>query len=247
VPVAIARDRAPGPPTEPPRLTPTPLVRLLSLRVEAAALAEARSLLAPEERAHADRGTAPVARQRIVLRAALRRLAGEALQLSPASVPIRRGRHGRPELEVPGVDLSCSRSGEHGLVAISIDRRIGIDIERISPWDEAVLEEPWLSDSEQRSLRGLDGTPGAIAVTRCWTRKEAVLKGIGTGLLREAADLEAGVRAGTVSVDGWEVADLPAPAGHLASVATRPDPRHQTPHPAAPTVPERSARGHDRA
>jgi 4'-phosphopantetheinyl transferase len=248
VPVVTARDRAPGPSTASPARPSNPVVRLLSLHVEGGALAEARALLTSEERAHADRGIPPVARRRIVLRAALRRLAGEVLGLSPASVPIRTGRHGRPELDVPGVDLSCSRSDEHGLVAVSFGLRIGVDIERIAAWDDAVLDEPWLSENERRALSVLTRTPGAIAVTRCWTRKEAVLKGIGTGLLRTAADIAVGVAAGPVSVGSWRVDDLPAPEGHLASIATRPDPDLPAiTHPAASAVPERSSRGHDRA
>src|SRR3954470_9513112 len=152
MPVVTVRDRAPGSSAPPAAGPSNPVVRLLSLQVEGAALAEARALLTVGERAHADRGVPSVARRRIVLRAALRRLAGETLALSPASVPIRTGRHGRPELEVPGVDLSCSRSDEHGLVAVSFGLRIGVDIERIAAWDDAVLDEPWLSENERRAL-----------------------------------------------------------------------------------------------
>jgi 4'-phosphopantetheinyl transferase len=244
VPVVDARRRAPRPLTQPPAEPPTPAVRLVPLDLDAPALAAGRSLLTDEERAHADRGTAPVARQRIALRAGLRRLAGDVLGLPPSDVPLRTGAHGRPELDVPGFDVSCSRSGGLGLVAVAFRQRVGVDVERVTAWDDAVLAEQWLTDSERRQLTALVPASRAAAAARCWTRKEAVLKGIGTGLLAPADELEVGIAAGAVLVAGWRVADLPVPGGHVATLATRILSRPVPVHPVPTAHPDRSPDGH---
>lgn len=199
---------------------PEPHVRIVPLDLHADALAAARRLLTVAERAHADRGAPPVARRRIALRAGLRRLAGDLLDLPPAAVPLRAGKHGRPELDVPGVDVACSRAAEIGLVAVAIERRMGADVEPVVPWRDSVLDEAWLSPGERTALLALTPSERATAVARCWTRKEAVLKAVGTGLTSDPAELEAGVAPGSAVVAGWLVEPVPAPAGFVANIAT---------------------------
>jgi 4'-phosphopantetheinyl transferase len=214
------------------------------LALDDQALATERQLLTIPERAHADRGTAVVARRRTALRAGLRRLAGEALGLPPTMVPIRTGEHGRPELDLLGVDVSCSRSGNLGLVAVSFGMRIGIDIERITPWHDDLLTETWLTDAERRALGALDPIAAAVAAARCWTRKEAVLKGIGSGLTGEMAGLETGVEDGPAVVAGWHLSTVRVPSKHVATVATLAQAAPAAvPHSAASAAAERSLHG----
>ncbi|RBY89592.1 4'-phosphopantetheinyl transferase superfamily protein [Blastococcus sp. TF02A-30] len=199
-----------------------PVVRLVPLERDPVALAADRRLLHADERAHADRATAAVARRRIALRAALRRLTGSFLALPPAAVPLHAGEHGRPELDVEGADVACSRSGEHGLVAVAVGCRMGVDVEQIAPWSHDALDEGWLSPAERAALLDLAPPARALAATRCWTRKEAVLKGTGSGLTDHLAALEVGVVPGPVVVGDWLVEDVPAPRGFVASIATSP-------------------------
>lgn len=216
MPAARARRRA----TKDVSALPAPLVRLVSLDLDADALAAARRLLSEAELLHADRGAPPVARRRSALRAGLRRLAGDVLDLPPAAVPLHTGEHGRPELDVPGVDVACSRAGDLGLVALAVGRRIGVDVERVAPWRDSVLDEGWLSPAERSALLALDPPARGTAVARCWTRKEAVVKAGGTGLTRDLAGLRTGVAPGRSVVGGWLVAPVPMPGGLLASIAT---------------------------
>ena len=193
MPVSLVHRGAPLPGSTAPADRRGPLVRTLLLDLGDPALAADGHLLTVVERAHADRGTAAVARRRTALRVGLRRLAGDVLGIPPRDVPIVAGAHGRPELHVPGVDVSCSRSGDLGLVAVSVGGRIGIDAEEIVPWNDDVLAEGWLSSAERHGLRALDRTARARAVARCWTRKEAALKGLGSGLTASMGELEAGI------------------------------------------------------
>lgn len=197
------------------------LIRQVPLDLDPGLLPAARAVLSTPERAHADRGSASVAHRRTALRAALRHLAGEMLGLDAAEVPISAGEHNRPELQVPGADLGCSRSGEVGLVAVARGHRIGIDVERVLPWDDGVLAEQWLAPSEQAELIAVAPPVRALAATRCWTRKEAVLKGLGSGLHGPLAELVVGTAEGPVLVAGWLVVPVPVPPGHVAALATR--------------------------
>lgn len=241
MPAVDARRRAPLPSNGLRTEHRSPVARTVSLDRDDRALAADRALLSAAERAHADRGTALVGRHRTALRAELRRLVGEVLGMPPADVPLRAGTHGRPELDVPGTDVSCSRSDGRGLVALSLTGRLGIDLERITPWHDDVLDEGWLSPGERAALRDLDPASRALAAARCWSRKEALLKGIGTGLTDAMADLEVGVDDRCVAVGGWSVGSLPAPPGTVAGIATLPD----RPLPSATSAaPERRTRGH---
>lgn len=218
------------------------LIRQVALDLDRTSLAAARAVLSEPERAHADRGSTPVARRRTALRAALRHLAGEMLDLDPSEVPISAGEHGRPELSVPGVDLGCSRSGELGLVAVVRGHRLGIDVERVAPWENGVLAEQWLAASERAELTALDTGARALAAARCWTRKEAVLKGLGAGLHGRPAQLGVGTAEPPVLVAGWLVVPVPVPPGHVAALAIRP---LSDDVPAALTAGERSSDGRD--
>jgi 4'-phosphopantetheinyl transferase len=54
-----------------------------------------------------------------------------------------------------------------------------------------------------------------------WTRKEAYLKGLGTGLGRDLALDYLGTAAPELRPPDWHVADLPMPPGHAAAFAVR--------------------------
>jgi 4'-phosphopantetheinyl transferase len=194
-------------------------VRLVDLAAHDEATARAASVLTPAELARARRGTPAVHRRRVLLRAALRVALAAELGVSPGAVPLRTAPSGRPGVEVPGLDVSCSAGGDLGLVAVGRDCRVGVDLEQVTPWTTDVLGESWLSPVEQRALTRLPATARAVATARAWTQKEAVLKARGTGLLEDPRTTVTpiGQQAGTVA--GWSVRDVPVPEGWVASLA----------------------------
>jgi 4'-phosphopantetheinyl transferase len=189
---------------------------------DVAALPRAETWLTPDELARARRGTPAVQRRRVLLRAALRVTVGDELRLPPDLVPLASTPLGRPVVAAPGdLDVSCSASGELGIVAVG-RRRIGIDVEAVAPWSAAVLDEGWLAAEERRALVRLPEAARATAVTRCWTQKEAVLKARGTGLRGDLAATVTEVGRPDGEVAGWQVHDVPVPHGWLASLAVAP-------------------------
>jgi 4'-phosphopantetheinyl transferase len=201
------------------------VIRLVDLAADDDTVARAAASLTPGELARARRGTPSVHRRRVLLRAALRAALADELGTDPARVPLTTTPAGRPELALdgPGLDASCSASGALGLVAVGRGRRVGVDVERVPPWNPEVLEEGWLSGSECRALTLLPPAARPVAATRAWTQKEAVLKARGTGLREDPAATVTAIGRADGVVAGWQVSSVPVPDGWVASLATAPE------------------------
>ncbi|HBG98956.1 MAG: 4'-phosphopantetheinyl transferase superfamily protein [Rhodobacteraceae bacterium] len=130
-------------------------------------------------------------------------------------------RAGRPVLSPNplGLDVSLSHGGGYLCLAIARGLAVGADIENI-PAPEGLGEMAALvmSPRECRVLDRLSGPGRAEAFCRLWTRREAALKGMGTGFrgndralsyLRPLAELR--FVEGRIGSARWAVA-LPAAA-----------------------------------
>ncbi|MFF0199956.1 4'-phosphopantetheinyl transferase family protein [Streptomyces sp. NPDC005017] len=158
---------------------------------------------------------------------ALRRLLGARLGVAPAEVayfreacPCCGAPHGRPAvLGVPGAPhFSLSHGGDRVLIALAA-QPVGVDVE---PYP-AASDVPGLTGAlhplERRQIAESGFAPAVF--TRVWARKEAYLKGLGTGLGRPLdADYLGGTDAGP-GPGGWSVSDVPVGDGHAAAVAVR--------------------------
>ena len=200
-------------------------LRLVDVTAGPAAVTRAAACLSPTELVRAERGTPEVRARRILLRAALRELAGEVLGIAPEAVPLVP-RPGRPALEPaadrPDIDLGASASMGIGLVAVGRGVRIGVDVQAVGEETVArALAEGWLADGEARRIATLPAREQPGALTRAWVQKEAVLKGEGVGLW---ADLSRTVTpvADRGRVSGWRLSPVPVPPGFVACLAQRP-------------------------
>ncbi|MBO1337978.1 4'-phosphopantetheinyl transferase superfamily protein [Streptomyces sp. VRA16 Mangrove soil] len=162
---------------------------------------------------------------------ALRTVLGERLGRAPGDVRLVRlpcpgcgEPHGRPAVaDAPDLHFSLSHSGDLALVAVA-PTAVGADVEELPSIEVTQDLAAVLHPMEQAELAALDAPSehrGALA--RAWVRKEAYLKGIGTGLSR-AADLDyVGTLPGSPGApDGWTIRDVAVPAGYTAAVAVAP-------------------------
>lgn len=198
-------------------------IGLVNLAVDGDAVTRAESVLTADELARARRAVPAVHRRRVLLRAALRQALASQLGMDPAAVPLTTSPTGRPE--VPGVwdiDVSCSSSSSLGIVVVSRHHRIGVDLELVREWTPDVLSEGWLAPAERAALMELPLDLRGMAATRAWTRKEAVLKGRGCGLLSDPRDVVVRITAATGTVAGWELRNVSVPDGWVASLAIAP-------------------------
>ncbi len=134
-----------------------------------------------------------------------------------------RGPHGKPGVRGHALEFSFSRSGEVALVAVAQDHPVGVDVERIRvgrPVER--IARRMFAEDEIAALESLSPPARAAAFHRCWTGKEAYVKALGTGLGHGLGRFSlAGLLAGRprAAVEAWQVAQLPAPAGHAAALA----------------------------
>lgn len=193
-----------------------------------AASADTSSLtacLSEAEQARAERFRQALHGQRHrVTWAMVRHLLARLCQRPPASLCWHAGLHGKPALlgAQPPVHFNLSHSAGWALLATSSTLELGVDVEeRSSRAHLASMAERILS-MEERGHPGPHSTSTADTDTllQTWTRKEACLKALGTGLHRdmETLTLEAALARtadahlrthGPLPELGWADVDLP--------------------------------------
>jgi 4'-phosphopantetheinyl transferase len=150
-------------------------------------LAQLRSTLATDEKSRADRFIAPQDRSNFIsARGILRKLLGTYLRRDPSGLQFEYGMHGKPFLQgQTDTSLRFSLSHSHGIAAYAIarDRNLGIDVELVREgFRSEEIAERYFSAQEREALRCLPAWESTEGFFNCWTRKEAFLKAVGSGL-----------------------------------------------------------------
>ncbi|MFE1544343.1 4'-phosphopantetheinyl transferase family protein [Streptomyces microflavus] len=166
---------------------------------------------------------------------ALRQLLGGYLDRPPAALTFVRepcpgcaGPHGRPAVVQAGggPPLHFSLAHSRGLIAVAVAPRvIGVDVERLPSPETVEACARALHPGEQAELAAAPPGERRAHFGRLWTRKEAYLKALGTGLSRHPRTdyLGSDLRRRPAR---WAVLDLPAGPEHAAAIAVpgdRPD------------------------
>ena len=146
-------------------------------------------------------------RRRFALsRAALRAILCETLSCDNDELEFGWVERGKPRAYVDGVPaplhFNVSHSGDNGMLAISLDHQIGIDIEEIDQVFrfDAIIESTFSQD-EQAVVSGGDKDCFARTFFEIWTLKEAIIKATGVGLSANLQDIETppALRVGAVT------------------------------------------------
>ncbi|HZT41129.1 MAG TPA: 4'-phosphopantetheinyl transferase superfamily protein [Chthonomonadaceae bacterium] len=145
-------------------------------------------LLSKEEMERANRFLSPQDGYRFLVgRGLLRILLGQYLQVLPQELAFTYGPHGKPsilgKIEGRAIEFNLAHSEGYALYAVTLDRRVGIDIERIRP-DRASdpIAGRFFSSAERAALRALEEAERQKAFYAYWTCKEAYTKATGQGL-----------------------------------------------------------------
>ncbi|MCY4127623.1 MAG: 4'-phosphopantetheinyl transferase superfamily protein [Gammaproteobacteria bacterium] len=158
----------------------------VDLTLDPAREAEAFAWLDERERLCWERYLPGPRRRFSLCRAALRATLCDQLDCRNDQLSFSASRHGKPFAVVQGaqssLNFNVSHSNNHGLIACSFDRRVGVDIEERSPKHNiAGLIEAVMGLEEQAELAARKGEAKLHLFYRLWTLKEALVKGLGTG------------------------------------------------------------------
>ncbi|WP_330332194.1 4'-phosphopantetheinyl transferase superfamily protein [Streptomyces sp. NBC_00536] len=158
----------------------------------------------------------------IALRRVLATYVGEpagSLEFGRGPCPCCDQQHGRPILLQPTSDLHFSLSHSSGIVLIGVASvPIGVDVEKVPTAETARVCTAALHADERAELAEVPECAGTSAFGRLWTRKEAYLKGLGTGLGRDLSLDYLGWESER-HPKGWSVVDVPAGPRHTAAAA----------------------------
>jgi 4'-phosphopantetheinyl transferase len=142
-------------------------------------------LLDADERDRAARFIEVTSRRRyIVAHAMTRFVLGQLLSLPPASVRLSVQSHGKPQIDDAPVDVrfNVSHSGGRALLAVTLGREVGVDVEQERSFDALDLARRFFSHREYGELARQPAEQQVPLFFRCWVRKESLVKALGVGL-----------------------------------------------------------------
>ena len=120
----------------------------------------------------------------IITHAVLRTILGNYLDSEPAEIEFISNKFGKPSLaeKYKRLNFNLSHSSECSVLAFSPNSEIGIDIEKIDPeFEFDLIAKAHFSEAENRFIDAGQHESSKRFYT-LWTRKEALLKAIGTGI-----------------------------------------------------------------
>ena len=148
-----------------------------------------RSLLSSEEQARAQRLKFEIHQKRFIISHGFKRsVLAKYLAIEPAHIQYQRGDKGKPSLlaadyNSQNLKFNLSHTQDIVLLAVTRDAELGVDIEymdRKTDW-EAICQR-FFTDPEQQALFSLAKEKQKSAFYQLWTRKEAYMKVLGSGL-----------------------------------------------------------------
>lgn len=159
----------------------------LDLETREPGAASAESLLSRDERGRAERLRISAARLRwIAARGGLRQLLGRYLATEPSDIRFTYGQLGKPHLagaSAPPLRFNLSHSDGIALIAVTLQREVGVDVERVrADFPHLRVARRVFSPEDAASLGTIP--PGELprAFFTAWVHREACLKAHGLGV-----------------------------------------------------------------
>jgi 4'-phosphopantetheinyl transferase len=184
-------------------------IGLLASQVQ---LGQLRKLLSDDELERADRFRFERHRRRFITgRAVVRILLGKYANRPPEALDFSYNSHGKPSLKESGsLEFNFTNSRDLSLLCIARQAQLGIDLEHLGRHaDYAGIANRFFAEREVEELFSLPESRRHAAFLTGWTRKEAYIKALGTGL--------------SLPLDKFAVTIDPEAAPALISADDRPD------------------------
>lgn len=195
-------------------------------------IARMRAWLSDEERKRADNLHHANHRKCFVISHGMtRRIVGHYTNTQPQKLEFSCYSHGKPRLcqqrKSCNVEFNLSHSGQLALLAVSCDHPLGLDIEQINPAvNISDITGRFFTQEECAFIMSLPTTEQTTVFYKLWTCKEALIKGIGTGLTLALDSFTVSfdkdqpvIRSNESEYDNWSLRCLKPASGYAASIA----------------------------
>ena len=194
------------------------------------------SMLSGEERRRATRFRFEKDRKRFIAgRGVLRLILAFYLNTEPEQLQFSYGAYGKPYVPQGScemaVQFSLCHSHEVALYAFALGRNVGVDVEHVRHFpDIEQMSTRYHTEKENAVFKPLPTSQKVRAFFQSWTRKEAYLKGIGTGLAQPPERIDASMAPGespptintqedAVETSGWSMASFTPDPDYVAALA----------------------------
>lgn len=170
-------------------------------------------------------------------RALLRTILASYAASSPTELLFRYSDKDKPSLSAGHsgnqIEFNVSHSGATALLAFARGRELGVDVEHIREnFDAVAIAQRFFSAHEQSELAALAPSEKFQAFFRCWTRKEAYIKAVGTGLSLPLDQFDVSLRPGDRSAllatrpdkaeaALWSLQEVSAGSGYVGALCVR--------------------------
>ena len=192
--------------------------------------------LSAQERQRADKFRFEHSRHQFVTtRARLRQCLALATGKRASEIEFELGPSGKPFLagnsQTSELQFNVSHTDSLALIAITRGQRIGIDVESLTRnVQHNQVSQNFFSATEKAAIAALPDDQAPASFFACWTRKEAVLKAIGTGIAHgldsfavatdpEIVHCRTELQSEDGSVETWRVESLSCGAGFMGALA----------------------------
>lgn len=167
------------------------------------------------ERARADRFRFDRDRERFILgHGLLRELLSEHLNMAPRDVRILRGEFGKPYLSDLPFHFNLSDTKDAVIIALSFDQEIGVDVETMDrKVDHEGVSEHYFTAEEVEDIQA--SADRKLRFLELWTRKEAVLKASGIGIMEDLRALRVNAEHNANRITHPDMIRLADPEYHL--------------------------------
>ena len=184
----------------------------IDLNINEKELDALKGLLSPEELSRFGRFRSDDQKRRFAAaRGNLRRILSRYTGEKPQDMVFEYGEQGKPDLNNRKVRFNLAHSGDAALLAVTKDKAVGVDIEKMKDLDYAKIAKHYFSDTEFRIIMSFPEKERKKEFYRNWTRKEAYAKARGSSILQHLNNNDEG--------SGWFIADLETDNAHVAAVA----------------------------
>lgn len=185
-------------------------LRKLSLENNRLSLCDQSKILSIAELSRANQFVKPSDQHNFIKsKMATRKILSRYLSCAPREIQFIVGNHGKPMIAASHVQFNTSDAGDYLLLGVTLRNAIGVDIEyEKKQLDFLALAKRFFAVSEYHAIASLPSSEQKAAFYRCWTRKEAYMKAIGTGLSYGLANFEVSLQAEYCVVDAFTVRSI---------------------------------------